>query len=200
MGGKKKGKKGKKGKKKKGGGIADDATTEEKNFILQAEKEALEQKLIMTLQQANSSKRMEQEKRAREAKLNEAMEMDQKRTHDIIADMTRQYKSTEDELNQQLSRLDQREDTNAEIIKDLKAQYEAINTEKENQHKAKTEELNQLHAYINTMNQNFSSMLKSTLTKMKDRINQANRTWEQENDTKMLEKFKEIVDNGNTNI
>ena len=42
MGGKKKGKKGKKGKKKKGGGIADDATTEEKNFILQAEKEALE--------------------------------------------------------------------------------------------------------------------------------------------------------------
>ena len=46
--------------------------------------------------------------------------MDQKRTHDIIADMTRQYKSTEDELNQQLSRLDQREEQNAEIIKDLK--------------------------------------------------------------------------------
>ena len=59
MGGKKKKGKGKKGKKKKGGGIADDATTEEKNFILQAEKEALEQKLIMTLQQANASKRQE---------------------------------------------------------------------------------------------------------------------------------------------
>ena len=43
-------------------------------------------------------------------------------------------------------------------------------------------------------------MLKSTLTKMKDRINQANRTWEQENDTKMLEKFKEIVDNGPTSM
>ena len=43
-------------------------------------------------------------------------------------------------------------------------------------------------------------MLKSTLTKMKDRINQANRTWEQENDTKMLEKFKEIVDNGATSM
>ena len=141
MGGKKKGKKGKKGKKKKGGGIADDATTEEKNFILQAEKEALEQKLIMTLQQANSSKRQEQEKRAREAKLNEAMEMDQKRTHDIIADMTRQYKSTEGELNQQLSRLDQREDTNAEIIKDLKAQYEAIAKEKADRQKEKEEEL-----------------------------------------------------------
>ena len=66
MGGKKKGKKGKKGK-KKAGGIADDATVEEKNFILQAEKESLEHKLIMTLQQANDAKRKEQEKRKREA-------------------------------------------------------------------------------------------------------------------------------------
>ena len=49
MGGKKKGKKGKKKGKKKGG-IADDATTEEKNFILQAEKEALEQKMVLIIQ------------------------------------------------------------------------------------------------------------------------------------------------------
>ena len=45
MGGKKKGKKGKKGKKSKG--LADDAPVEEKNWILQAEKEALEQRLIL---------------------------------------------------------------------------------------------------------------------------------------------------------
>ena len=49
MGGKKKGKKGKKGK-KKGGGIADDATVEERNWILQAEVEALQAKLILTQQ------------------------------------------------------------------------------------------------------------------------------------------------------
>ena len=61
MGGKKKGKKG--GKKgKKGKGVSDDATVEEKNWILQAEKEALEQKLFMTLQEANQKKREEQEK------------------------------------------------------------------------------------------------------------------------------------------
>ena len=40
MGGKKKGKKKGKGKAKKG--VVDDASTEEKNWILQAEKEALE--------------------------------------------------------------------------------------------------------------------------------------------------------------
>ena len=99
MGGKKKGKKGKKKGKKKGG-IADDATTEEKNFILQAEKEALEMKLVMIVQQANRAKREEQEKRHREKQQEEMMEMDQKRTHDIVADMTRQYKSTEEELTQ----------------------------------------------------------------------------------------------------
>ena len=87
MGGKKKGKKGKKGKKK--GGIADDATVEEKNFILQAEKESLEHKMVMVIQQANRAKREEQEKRAREKQQEEMMEMDQKRTQDIVADMTR---------------------------------------------------------------------------------------------------------------
>ena len=59
MGGKKKGKKGKKGKKK--GGLGDDASVEERNWILQAEKEALEQRLILTLKQANVAKSKEQE-------------------------------------------------------------------------------------------------------------------------------------------
>ena len=49
------------------------------------------------------------------------------------------------------------------------------------------------------MNTNFSTMLKSTLNKMKERINEANKTWEQENDQKMMEKFREIVDTGNAN-
>ena len=60
MGGKKKGgKKGKKGKAKKG--VVDDATTEEKNLILQAEKEALEQKLIIIKKEANVAKAAMQE-------------------------------------------------------------------------------------------------------------------------------------------
>ena len=53
MGGKKK--KGKKGKKAKKG-VTDDATVEEKNWILQAEKEALEQRLIEVIDAANKAK------------------------------------------------------------------------------------------------------------------------------------------------
>ena len=67
MGGKKKGKKGKKGKKSKG--LADDAPVEEKNWILQAEKEALEQRLILIKQEANSAKAREQEFHHRQLQL-----------------------------------------------------------------------------------------------------------------------------------
>ena len=69
----------------------------------------------------------------------------------------------------------------------------------EEERKEKDDQLSQLTAYINTMNQNFSQMLKQTLTKMKERINDANQAWEQENDQKMMEKFREIVDTGNAN-
>ena len=48
------------------------------------------------------------------------MEMDQKRTHDIVADMTRQYKSTEEELTQQLSQLEQQEERNDQTLQELK--------------------------------------------------------------------------------
>ena len=57
--------------------------------------------------------------------------MDQKRTNDIIADMTRQYKSTEEELTQQLSRLEQQEERNSSEIERLKEEYQRIKVEKE---------------------------------------------------------------------
>ena len=72
MGGKKK--KGKKGKKKGKKGAYDDATVEERNWILQAEKEALEQKLILTLEAANRMKKIEQEKAKRQLQTKEAKE------------------------------------------------------------------------------------------------------------------------------
>ena len=87
MGGKKKGKKGK----KKGGkkAVVDDATIEEKNWILQAEKEALEQKLIMVLQEANHAKAGMQEAKHHYNQTQDAAESKNKRSQNIVADMTR---------------------------------------------------------------------------------------------------------------
>ena len=39
-------------------------------------------------------------------------------------------------------------------------------------------------------------MLKKTLEKMKERIKRANEAWESEQDQKLIEKFREIIDNG----
>ena len=86
--------------------------------------------MILTLQQANDSKRKEQEKRARESKLNEMMESNQKRTHDIIADMTRQFKSTEDELNRQQTHLLQRKEQNEQQIEQLEQELKEVKESK----------------------------------------------------------------------
>ena len=46
------------------------------------------------------------------------------------------------------------------------------------------------------MHSNFSAMLKKTLEKMKDRIKKANEAWEDEQDDKLISKFREIIDHG----
>ena len=47
------------------------------------------------------------------------------------------------------------------------------------------------------MSNNFQVMLKETLDKMKQRIENANKQWQEENEAKMLQKFEEIVNPGN---
>ena len=124
------------------------------------------------------------------------MEANQKRTHDIIADMTRQFKSTEDELMRQQTMLQQRKEQNEVTIEQLEQELKEVKDSKAALKAEKDKDMENLNNYIQQMSSNFSSMLKATLAKMKERINQANKTWELENDTRMLEKFKEIVDNG----
>ena len=46
------------------------------------------------------------------------------------------------------------------------------------------------------MHANFASMLKKTLEKMKERIRRANEVWEEEQDSKLFEKFNQIIENG----
>ena len=42
------------------------------------------------------------------------------------------------------------------------------------------------------MSNDFGEMLKDTLNKMKDRIESANRQWEEENDVNMLKRFEDM--------
>ena len=46
------------------------------------------------------------------------------------------------------------------------------------------------------MHNSFAGMLKKTLEKMKDRIKRANEAWEDEQETKLMAKFKEVMETG----
>ena len=171
MGGKKKGKGGKKGKKK---GNDTDPDPVEKNFILQAEIESLTQKLIMEQEMADRSKAAENEKRHREIQLDRLLDEENNRQRDIIADMTRQYKSRFEELSDKDTILKREIEANNHQIEQLEDQYAKLEQEKTNIEKDKQEEISKLKKQIDDMSQVFAAMLKSTLEKMQARINEAN--------------------------
>mmetsp|Transcript_30042 Transcript_30042/g.26619 ORF Transcript_30042/g.26619 Transcript_30042/m.26619 type:complete len:101 (+) Transcript_30042:7-309(+) len=91
-----KGKKGK-GKKSKKGGIGE-PSPEEMSWILQTEKESLQKKLIIEQYSADRAKASENEIKSQVLKLEKDFEEEVERTSDIISDMTRQYKSKEEDL------------------------------------------------------------------------------------------------------
>ena len=103
-----------------------------------------------------------------------------KRTDAIIADMTRQYKSTDEELREHQASLEQQIEANDEEIDRLKEEKKAIEKAKEKLEAEKQDEIKELTGYIDQMHSNFATMLKKTLEKMKDRIQRANAAWEEE--------------------
>ena len=119
-------KKGKgKGKKKKGG-IADDVDPAEKNFILQAEIESLQMRLVRQQEESNVEVSKERDVKAHD-KINRAAFEEEKQTQqDIVADMTRQYKATQDELVSQEADLQRKMTSNEEELKRLTEEQESI--------------------------------------------------------------------------
>ena len=117
MGGKKKGGKG--GKKKGGGGGEFGLKQEEQNQVYEAMREALASKLIQETQVANQQKKVENEMRLRELALERRVAQQRKIQMDIISDMTRQFKSVEEDLTNQINRLENRKSDNESKIKSL---------------------------------------------------------------------------------
>lgn len=59
--------------------------------------------------------------------------------------------------------------------------------------KAKNEEIKELKKRIDDMSSDFAEMLRDTLTKMQERIEIANKQWEEENDANMLKRFEDMA-------
>ena len=88
--------------------------------------------------------------------------------------------------------MEQNDDEIATLLK----RKEEIEAEMSQKRHEKEEEIKELTQYIDQMHNNFAQMLKKTLEKMKERIKRANEAWESEQDQKLIEKFREIIDNG----
>tara|TARA_B110001450_G_scaffold197490_1_gene186087 strand:- start:127 stop:447 length:321 start_codon:yes stop_codon:yes gene_type:complete len=101
---------------------------------------------------------------------------------DIISDMTRQYKSVEEELMEQINRLEQRKTNNEEEIKNLKNKEGALQGEIKEIENKKKNEIELLKKSIEEMSASFAKMLQETLEAMRDKIKKADEKWEEEND------------------
>ena len=97
------------------------------------------------------SKIREQERSNRQLQLKEAHESSKKRTDAIVSDMTRQYKSTDEELREHQAKLETRIDKNNEEIEALQKRKDEIGKEKDLLRAAKEEETKELGQYIDTM-------------------------------------------------
>jgi hypothetical protein len=67
-----------------------------------------------------------------------------------------------------------------------------LNQDKEEMIQTKDDEIRELKKRIDEMSSDFAEMLKDTLTKMQERIEFANKQWEDDNDANMLKKIEEM--------
>ena len=103
--------------------------------------------------------------------------------------MTRQYKSRFEELVAKLSDLEREKEDNKSKIDSLDEALAALEEEHKQIEKEKIDYIHTLRKQIDDMSQEFANMLKSTLEKMSDRIKEANKQWEEDNDGGVLKHF-----------
>ncbi len=78
------------------------------------------------------------------------------------------------------------------MIRDKQALYARKKLEKEAMIAQKDDEIAELKKRIDELSSDFAEMLKDTLTKMQERIEFANKDWEDKNDVTMLKKFEDM--------
>lgn len=159
----------------------DDAlpTTAEENQLLKAQVQSLKHQLIMRENQVTSHEISVRELRQRLLRLHDEYEKEKKRTYDLAADMTRQYKQMKDSMALQIK-------TKQQTIEELQAKLEAAkHAEAEMKRKnaleisAKDSEIEQAKHKMDGMAESFSAMLKSTLDQMSAKIVMTN-DWDTE--------------------
>ena len=118
---------------------------------MQAVQEALTVKLVRETEEADRTKASENEKRLRFMTLERKVKQEQKLQMEIIADMTRQYKSVEEEMLERINNLSTRGSLNEQEIEKLQDKKSKLNKEIEEMKVEKEVKIKELQGNIDQM-------------------------------------------------
>ena len=106
--------------------------------------------------------------------------------------MTQSYKDLEEEYMGKIAKKQDEIAAQKDQIRDKQTLLARKRQEKEAMTAQKDDEIAELKRRIDEMSSDFAEMLKDTLTKMQERIEFANKDWEDKNDISMLKKFEDM--------
>ena len=174
MGGKKKAG----GGKKKKAGDDDEINQDQLYEVLKAKVDSLKSRIFLEQERRDNAMALTEEIREKEQGLDTKMDEHHENTRDQVKAMTKIYKNMEDGKNTEIDKCSQEvSDQEAEKRK-LQQEIAKLQKEKEDKVAEKQEQIGNLRDRINVISSNFAELLKSTLIKMQERIDDANQTYE----------------------
>ncbi|KAF1328885.1 Kinesin-like protein, partial [Globisporangium splendens] len=153
-------------------------TPEEQAKLFLSDNRSLQMQLAERHDLAVKAMESKRELQERVSDLQRDFERERIETFGITQDMTRQYKSMQEEL---LNRINTLENTNTELRDQLelaRVNFEEMKREKDRVIAAKNVEIQELKAKMEEMAQEFGEMFKETLDKMRERIEITNTSFE----------------------
>ena len=116
--------------------------------------------------------------RESEADIDKEREQHQGHTHDVVRQMTGQYRSMESDRQKTIAEMAKRYAEQEEKKRELKTEISDLLTAKEKMINDKDAEIRKYKERIDEMSSDFAQILKSCLEKMSERIDFGNQTYE----------------------
>jgi chromosome segregation ATPase len=179
---------GKKGKGKGGDDELEKAKDEARMMTLQVE--ILQAKLVEQKEKADNAKASEHEVKSKLFELEKQYREEEDSRFMIITNMTRQYKSLEQQLEAEKNELKKKVREQEETIAMKESEILTLQKEKKEELEKKDEEIRDLRQKIQDMSSEFARMLRETLDKMQDRIEMAQ--WDNDHDPQIMKQLKDV--------
>ena len=178
MGGKKKGGGGKKGGKKKGGDDDGEIDPGVLNDILAGRVAILKAQLVREQERRDAAESSIDLIRDDANEMNTNMDGDHQKTREMVSKMTQIYKNMEKGFNEEIAKHEAEVAQQERTKKSLKEEIGQLQQAKEDMITDYEGKIFMLKERIDTMSSDFAKMLKTTLKKMQERIDDANQTYD----------------------